>query len=760
MTTKYPALFYIIAAAYVVLAALYSIVTPIFEASDELWHYPTVKFIADNHFALPQPDPAQPWRQQGGQPPLYYMLAALLTRGIDTSDMDTVRRINPHADIGVVRPDGNVNMIVHRPDAESFPWRGTTLAVQVARFFSVALGLGTVIVTYQLAREIFPQWPTVALGAMALTAFLPMFLFISGSVNNDNLSNLLGNLLTLLLVKLLKVTESPHWRVYAIIGAVTGAGLLAKLSLGFMIPLVALSLGIVSVRLRDWRPFVVGGVVSGALTIAIAGWWYWRNFQLYDDPTGLNAFLDTVGRRLVPANWQQIWAERHSFTQAYWGFFGGVNVPLPDAVYLIFNIIGGVGLVSAAVFLMVMATRRFTPHPRPLAHKWRGETIAWLPAAITLIWPVVTFISYLRWTAETPASQGRLMFGALSSLSLWMAVGLVWWLPRRLSTVTLWVVALYFVTVSTGGLLLLDTTYAVSASTANNASAAESLARYREPGDTSGGIYLTDAAVETVMVYPDQYVHLDTGWRLIEPVGRDWSLFTHLTTEDDVIVAQRDVYPYSGLVATSDLGAGQGWRNHIAVRVPPGAYAPQTLTVKVGWYHLPTGERMTLPNGNATYTVGQVELLPRESDLDVPNPVAINFGNEIELVGYDLSDLTPAAGDDVTLTLYWRALRPLDVNYTVFAHIIDPRSFTIYAGKDSWPADSPTGAWQPGDIIEDVRVMTVREDTPPDIYELEVGLYTQEPDGSFPRLRIVTADGGMADNWIYLSRVRVLPAGE
>ena len=58
------------------------------------------------------------------------------------------------------------------------------------------LGLGTVIVTFLLARELFPTRPEVALGAAALNAFLPMFLFISGSVNNDNLSNLLGNLLT------------------------------------------------------------------------------------------------------------------------------------------------------------------------------------------------------------------------------------------------------------------------------------------------------------------------------------------------------------------------------------------------------------------------------------------------------------------------------------------------------------------------------------------------------------------------------------
>ncbi|HEX2908552.1 MAG TPA: glycosyltransferase family 39 protein, partial [Phototrophicaceae bacterium] len=310
-----------ILAAYVILATIYSIVTPIFEVSDELWHYPMVKYLAENGLQLPPQDPANPglWRQEGSQPPLYYMAAAVLTAGIDTSDLDTVRRINPHADIGIVRPDGNANMIVHRPGAEDFSWRGTVLAVHLIRFFSIVLGLGTVLVTYQLAREIFPHYPVIALDAAALNAFLPMFLFISGSVNNDNLSNLLGNLLTLLIVRLVKTARTQGDPVgrpykfanlhdYVLLGLVTGAGLLAKLNIGFLIPLVALGLLVVSLRQRDWRPLVIGGGISGGLTVLIAGWWYLRNWQLYNDPSGLAMFLQMVGRRAVPANLTQLWS--------------------------------------------------------------------------------------------------------------------------------------------------------------------------------------------------------------------------------------------------------------------------------------------------------------------------------------------------------------------------------------------------------------------------------------------------------------------
>ncbi|MBN8620343.1 MAG: hypothetical protein J0L63_15645, partial [Anaerolineae bacterium] len=113
MTSSHRFWLYTILLAYLALAVIYSIVTPLFEASDELWHYPMVKYLADNNFQLPPQDPANPapWRQEGSQPPLYYMMAAALTGWIDTSDMDAVRRVNPHADIGIVRPDGNLNMM-------------------------------------------------------------------------------------------------------------------------------------------------------------------------------------------------------------------------------------------------------------------------------------------------------------------------------------------------------------------------------------------------------------------------------------------------------------------------------------------------------------------------------------------------------------------------------------------------------------------------------------------------------------------------
>jgi hypothetical protein len=56
--------------------------------------------------------------------------------------------------------------------------------------------------------------------------------------------------------------------------------------------------------------------------------------------------------------------------------------------------------------------------------------------------------------------------------------------------------------------------------------------------------------------------------------------------------------------------------------------------------------------------------------------------------------------------------------------------------------------------------MTVNPNAPPAIYEVEIGLYIQNQEGGLERLRVLTPDGGMANDYAYLNRIRVLPREE
>lgn len=737
-----------ICVGYIVAALIYSITIPAFEVSDELWHYPMVDYLASNGLQLPVQNAANvgAWRQEGSQPPLYYMMSAILVAGIDRSDLQTVRRINPHADIGIIRPDGNANMLVRALDEPAAPMTKTLLAVHVVRWFSILLGLGTVLVTYGIGRELFPDQPVIALGAAGVAAFLPMFMFISASVNNDNLSNLLGNLLTLLTIRLLKRQTLPGWRVYVVLGIVMGCGLLAKLNLVFWLPMLAGVLFLNSIRLKNWRSFFIGGGIIAALTTLIAGWWYVRNGQLYGDPTGLNVFLDIVGRRAIPANAEQLWSERFSFTHSFWGLFGGMNVPMSNSVYTLLDAIAAVGLFGAVLFILTALLRR------------KYTFAYWMPLAITIIWPIVTFVSLLRWTTETPASQGRLIFGALSSIALWLIVGWTWWQPKRVQPI--------FVGVFCAGLaglavaapfVYIQPAYAAPMSVPVSETR---IARFTHPNsERSGTVDLTRITILTTEARPESDVSLELDWQVVQPFAENWSLFVHLVSEDGVIVAQRDVFPGQGRIATSDLAPGFAWRNPISIMLPENVYAPGTLSIEVGWYESASNRRLVRDDSSMTVHAGIVQLLPRMSDLAVPNPISINFDRQIELVGYSLSALAPQAGESVELTLYWRRMRPVPLNYTVFAHIVDPATQTLYAGSDSQPAQGnrPTSTWVEGEIITDTHNLPVQSKAAPGIYELEIGIYTQTAEASFSRLRVVTADGGMANDYAYLSRIRIAP---
>ncbi len=148
-----------ILAIYMILGAIYSLVTPIFEPPDELSHYPVVKHIADG-LGLPvqRPGSESLWQQEGSQPPAYYLLAAALTVWIDTDDLAAIHQLNPMTNLGNPLAPGNKNVVIHT-DRESFPWQGTTLAVHLIRLLSLLLGAGTGYFTYRIAREIAPQRP-------------------------------------------------------------------------------------------------------------------------------------------------------------------------------------------------------------------------------------------------------------------------------------------------------------------------------------------------------------------------------------------------------------------------------------------------------------------------------------------------------------------------------------------------------------------------------------------------------------------------
>ena len=737
----------VLLAAFALAASLYSIAAPPFEMSDELWHYPMVKTIADgNGLPVQDPDNPGPWKQEGSQPPLYYYIGAVATFWIDTSDMDEVRRLNPHVDNGLITEDGNNNLIVHNAAREAWPWRGTTLAVHIVRFLSVLMSTAAVYFTYRIGEEVFPDKRWLALAGAAAMAFTPMFAFISGAVNNDNLAVLLAALALWIMLRIVREAneDRPTLRWSVALGITLGLGALTKTSTLSLFGLAGLTMAYAAWRQRRWQTFFIEGPLIIALAAAIAGWWYLRNLRLYGDPLGLNAFIAVLGQRAHPASLRQLWGERIGFMQSYWGLFGGVNVPMPYWTYDVLNGLAVISVIGVGVFLILKARRE-------------GFSLTeWMPSLLTLLLiPAVVVPLTMSWARITWSSQGRLVFTAISAISLWFMAGLGGWLPERWGKLVTGSVAAFMGTLTfLAPFLWIAPAYRPPEPI--DIPPAEQVYDFTPPEAEQPAMRLLDYSLETGETQPGGTVRLTLYWESLAPMTRNWSTFIHLEDSAGLLAGQRDTYPGLGLIATSDLEPGTRWADTYVVPVRESAYAPERLSVRVGLYDFETWERMTLPDGTNAVTLGEVALLPRPSDENVPNPVAFNFGNEMELIGYRLDRRAARPGETLTLTLYWRGLRPMETNYTISAQVLGPET-RIYGQEDSWPLDGalPTAAWTPGEIIEDEYRLTLSPDTPPGVYDIQIVVYAVDEEGAINRLQRVTEDGRLVDDFVLLTTIRV-----
>lgn len=724
--------------------------TPIMEASDELWHYPMVQYIAD-HWSLPVQEPGveTAWRQEGSQPPLYYLTGALLTWWIDTSDLPDVRRINPHADNGVIRQDGNTNLIVHT-DRERMAWGGATLAIHIIRLASVAMGAGTVYLTYRLCRAVWPSEGWLALAAGGLTASNPMFCFVSGSVNNDNLAMLLGAAGIWLIVRLVARHSGdvpqgrPVWRQdVAVLGIVLGLAVLTKSSTAALLPLTALAVSFIAWRRRSWWHWLSGGVVTAGLVIAIAGWWFARNAILYDgDWTGIDRFMVILGYRDPPATLRQLWDERRGFMMAYWGLFGGVNVPMPDWIYHVLN--GSV--VAALAGLLLTVARRFWDRVvRGHTPRQPGSARA-VEAALLVLWPAAVALLWVSWALRTWSSQGRLVFTAISAWSTWHAVGLGRLVPRRWSALAPGLLAVGMLGVAAWA------PWGVIAPAYRPPVVPEGAAispQHPLLADIGGQVRLLGYDLESSSVRPGEHLYFTLYWQAQRPMDRDWSVFCHLLDlETGLPIATRDRYPGQGLLSTSDMPAGLHWADRYALGVPTTAHAPRSALLEVGLYDLETGERPPIAiEGNDGAAVVDnalrfqpVQVVPREGAY--PNPLNVSFEDRIRLVGWEIDRLVARPGDTLNLVLYWECVREMDEDLTVFAQIVDDRD-QKWAQRDAWPADVATSGWQAGDTFEDPYALTLNGDTPLGGKTLIVGVYRRDEGGGIERLRLINEEGRM-----------------
>jgi hypothetical protein len=752
----------VVIALFVALGTVYSLVTPIFEASDERWHYPVVRYIADRH-RLPVQDASKrtDWHQEGSQPPLYYLLGAALTAGVDGGDYDHVYAPNPHAVVGEPLVIGNKNMMIHT-GREDWPWRRTSLAVHLIRLLSVMMGAVTVWLTYHIARCVWPGDGRAALLAAALTAFNPMFVFVNASVNNDNLAAPLAAAAVLVLVRALQ--RGQRTRDGVLLGILLGLGALTKLSTLALLPLSALALAWDAARRRrdghprTWRAWSVNMLLIGGLMAVIAGWWYWRNWMLYGDPTGISRMLEIAGRRHEPLTLDRLWYEFEGFRITYWGLFGALNILVDRWIYTALDVltaVAGLGLIMAGARLTL--TSSFRPFPLHMVDRAKEFEVGERPTGpratpliLLIAWVGLVSVSLIRWTSLTYASQGRLMFVAIAGISSLLAVGLTALVPARLRGVA--VAAL-------GGAFFLLSAVCPFHYIAPAYERPPLLSQAQLPADmqrvnwdiypvTNTGDHgaqmrllgyrfeRTDAPNALPTVHPFETLALTMYWEALAPMTTDYSVFVHLLGRDHVVVGQVNTFPGLGLWPTTQLRPGDVVADTYRVQVAADATAPTLLRIDAGLYRYDDPGRPALPaldveGMQVEPLLATAKLVPWDwPEVEPAHRLAVRLGDAISLLGYDLA---ATAATQHRLTLYWQATGRPAADYTVFIQLWDAER--QLAGFDGRPVhgDYPTDWWEAGEMIVDEHILDLGTQ-PAEHSRLLIGMYRLDTGERLPAI--------------------------
>lgn len=215
-------------------------------------------------------------------------------------------------------------------------------------------------------------------------------------------------------------------------------------------------------------------------------------------------------------------------------------------------------------------------------------------------------------------------------------------------------------------------------------------------------------------------------WEVIRGVVQNLNLafFVHLVDERGYLWAQIDGNDY----ATPDWRPGDRVLQWLEMELPPDM-PPGRYRLVGGMFHLESGQRLSLldaqgrPSGTEV-ELGRVEVAPASkvfdpSALDIPNPAQGRFADEIEFLGYGITQAVVNRGEKAQVSLYWKALADLHRDYLLVPLLVHEGGKTL-ALPERQP-DYPTGRWRAGQLIRDRLDVATKADWERGVYHLFAG---------------------------------------
>ncbi len=390
--------------AYLIVGALYAIETPPWQAPDEPAHYNYIRQLAGGVLPVIEPGdyderyrseavssrfaaafPIEPLTYEDWQPPLYYLLLTPL-----------------------------------------FALFGGALLP--LRLTSLALGVGIILAAHGVAAVVWPGKPWLTATAAAFVAFLPQHIAILASVNNDSLAWLIIALIlwTLARVGLSYRHRRPlRWRWWLGIGLLLGLGLITKLTVYIMAPLIFIA--ICAVYWRQWPAFRRALLLVALPAALLALPWWARNMVVYGmlDPLAIGAHDAVVLGQPRTAEWLGLYGPIETLQRfitttfrSFWGQFGWMGVLMDQRIYWLLL------LFTVAVALGLVWRYARPPHPTSERHSLKDrDFLPWLFLAAVML----NVLLYLGYNLSYVQHQGRYLFASLVPIAIGVAAGTEPW---------------------------------------------------------------------------------------------------------------------------------------------------------------------------------------------------------------------------------------------------------------------------------------------------------------------------------------------
>jgi hypothetical protein len=352
---------------------LFASYTKTLNAPDEQGHYYNIRLIGDKG-QLPRLT-SYPITKEGHQPPAYYLL---------------------------VQP---VYLLT-----TSWSEHNQVLAL---RIFSLLLGAITVLITFLTIKKLFPDSTFLILGATALVALNPQFIFISGIVNNDCLASALGAVCLYILVLVLTRLSISAKLIFT--GSLVAAA--AFLSKTTLWPLVAALFILFLVKVKKEQRLLTLGLFAPLYGVGI--WWLCRNYLVYHSLTGFlymkELWYADQHKNFLSFSGVKNWL--NTIFSSFWARFGYFNIVIPKIYYQLLKLLAGVSIVSLVYF--------FT---KPFQHIEKQKKFALM---VLLCMAIVIFAGIFIYSLSFYQAQGRYLFPVISALMIFLAIGLFQLVPIK-----------------------------------------------------------------------------------------------------------------------------------------------------------------------------------------------------------------------------------------------------------------------------------------------------------------------------------------